>query len=60
MAKYPKLLQTALGADAAYVNWYKDMLVRYPEGIPQMESSDRATIASIEINNPLNLMGDQA
>jgi hypothetical protein len=60
MAKYPKLLQTALGADAAYVNWYKDMLVRYPEGILQMESSDRATIASIEINNPLNLMGDQA
>lgn len=54
IAKYPELMQSALGTDDAYVSWYKSMLAQYPKGILQMESSDEASIAGVQIFYPLD------
>ena len=59
IAGAPTLLKDALGTDAAYVSWYKGMLAQYPKGILQMESSDEASIAGVQIPHPLDSVPGQ-
>lgn len=42
LERAPEVLEAAHGEDIAYVNWYREMLLAYPDGILEMESPYKA------------------
>lgn len=50
IAKYPQLMEAALGSDDPYVTWYRSVLAENPKGILQMESSKVAVINGVSLS----------
>ena len=44
LERAPEVLEAARGEDIAYVHWYREMLLAYPDGILEMESPYKARI----------------
>lgn len=52
LAAHPGLAAAAVGADDAYVAWYREMLVAHPVGALEMESGTEACISGVELHPP--------